>query len=188
MTFACWGIEFDLYDHPYNTTALNERGVEIPIAIDWLADRVMADGVEVGNVLNHYGFPPHRVIDLHEQGDGIENIDVFDLDGTFDWIVTISTLEHVGDDSGDPLDSVLAVEHLRSLLAPGGEMLVTVPGGCNPLLDDYLAAADTSRACTLVRAGGRWVQTAQPTFLPYGHSSSWAESVFIGEFRNEVHA
>lgn len=185
MTFTCWGIEFDPFDHPYNTTIRNERAVEIPVAVDWMADRVLADGVEVGNVLAHYGFPAHRVVDLYEPGDAVENIDVFDLDGSFDWIVTISTLEHVGET--DPLDSVLAVEHLRSLLAPGGEMLVTIPGGCNPLLDDYLAVADTVRACTLVRAGGGWVQTARPTFLPYGSSTSWAESVWIGEFRNEVH-
>lgn len=184
MTFNYWGVEHDLYDADYNTTLLNERAVELPIALDWMADRVLADGVEIGNVLSHYGFPPHRIIDLYEQADGVENIDVFDLEGTFDWILSISTLEHVGDN--DPLDSILAVEHLRSLLAPGGELLVSIPGGCNQLLDDYLAVTDTVRACTLIRAGDGWAQTVEQQFLPYRYSTNWAESVWVGEFRNEV--
>lgn len=185
MTFRWHGHELDLFDHEYNTTVLNERAVEIPIALDWLADRVLVDGVEVGNVLAHYGFPSHRVIDLYEPGEGVENIDVFDLEGPFDWIVAISTLEHVGQ-GVDPSAPMRAIEHLRSLLAPGGEMLVTIPGGHNDELDICLAEISTTcRASTMAAAGGTWVETIEPVFLPYGLTSPWAASVWIGEWRND---
>lgn len=183
VSFGWWDRHLELFDHEYNTTRLNERAVEIPIALTWLADRVLADGVEVGNVLSHYGFPAHRVVDLYETGADVDNIDVFDLEGPFEWIVSISTLEHVGDDRGDPSGPMRAIEHLESLLEPGGAMLVTIPGGHNRQLDDFLAGgAGTTRAATLVRSGGSWVQTSVLQFFDYGSSTRWAESVWIGEW------
>ena len=186
MRFVWCDRSYEGHDAEYNTTALNERAVELPIAIDWLGDRVLADGIEIGNVLGHYGLSRHRVIDLYEHGPNVENVDVRTLVGSFDWILAISTLEHVGEDAGDLGGPVAAIEHLRTLIAPGGSMLVTIPGGHNTVLDDYLANdSGASAAATLVRSGGRWVQTAVPQFLPYGYSTKWAESVWIGEWRND---
>lgn len=178
MTFTWFSTDLELFDHPYNTTLLNERAVEIPVALAWLDGRdLAAAGVEVGAVLGHYGITGHRVVDLYEPGDGIENIDVFDLDGTFDWIVSISTLEHIP-------NAVDALYHLRSLVAPGGSMLVTVGAGQHADLDAYLSTGAGSKWCTtLVRSGGTWCRTTDLQFLPYAFSSKWAESVWIGEFR-----
>ena len=45
-----------LFDHPYNTTILNERAVEIPVVMAWLyRGDPLGDVLEVGNVLQHYG-------------------------------------------------------------------------------------------------------------------------------------
>jgi cyclopropane fatty-acyl-phospholipid synthase-like methyltransferase len=70
------------------------------------------------------------------------NVDVlaFHPDEPYDLIVSVSTLEHVGwdDDERDPAKIPLAIDHLRSLLAPGGRAIVTLPLGYNPWLDKML--------------------------------------------------
>lgn len=185
MTFTWWSQPLDLFDHPYNDTIRNERAVEVPIANHWLRGRGCR-GLELGNVLAHYGTSGHRVIDRYEQGAHIDNIDVFDADGEYRWIISISTVEHVRFDE-EPRDLEAAVRVLgllRSLLAPGGDLLVTVPLGHHPYLDRYLmTGADAQRVCTFVRCGDGWQQTNRLTWKPYGATTPWAESVWIGEWK-----
>jgi SAM-dependent methyltransferase len=101
--------------------------VEIPIALGFLGRgrRVL----EVGNVLRQYAPVPdgYTVVDKYERGAGVINRDVLDVTETFDLIVSISTLEHIGLDEHprEPGKAAAAVSHLRSLLAPGGAMLAT---------------------------------------------------------------
>jgi hypothetical protein len=181
MKFTAFGESFDGFDHPYNTTICNERAVEVPLALSFLS-RVNGAGLEVGNVLSHYVDTSWRVVDKYE---GPERVDVFDIVGEFDFIVAISTLEHVGWDYPEPRErgrAVDALAHLRSLLGVDGRMFVTVPMGCNPSLDDYLLDCDAVRCATLVRHGSSWRQTKKLTSKPYGASTMWAESVWVGEF------
>lgn len=197
----------------YNVTWLNERGVELAVVADWLArGPVIAPEwpagrmLEVGNVLGHYPeveVQPHSIIDRYERGDGVANLDVFDSTGTYHTIVSISTLEHVRWDEPEPREpdgAWRAIEHLAASLEPGGRMLVTIPTGHHPVLDQQLsdrigtgASFDIEgepggrvEACTLTRNGStwapEWVQTDEPWFLDYGLSTPWAESVWIGEF------
>ncbi|MEH3053293.1 MAG: hypothetical protein PGN13_04685, partial [Patulibacter minatonensis] len=51
-------------------------------------------------------------------------------------------LEHVGfdEDDQDPEKTLRLVQHLATLLAPGGELLLTFPLGYNRHLDDHLAS------------------------------------------------
>lgn len=164
----------ELVDLPYNDTIRNERAVELAIVFDWLTSRSGA-GLEVGNVLAYYGHTGHRVVDLYESG--AENIDVFDVTGTYDWIVAISTIEHVHwDDRADPAAAAAAVSHLRTLLAPGGELLVTVPLGWNPPLDVALPL-DADRWGCWQRSGTSWT-SAEPTAVAYG--PAWANKVWVG--------
>lgn len=128
----------------YNQSYFNERTVEIPLAKTAVAacsGRVL----EVGNVLSHYGVTGHTVADKYETGPGVLNLDVVDLefDEPFDLILAISTLEHVGleEDVQEPGKPLRAVEHLKTLLAPGGQLLVTVPIGYNPALDAVLLSS-----------------------------------------------
>lgn len=188
-TFKWWGEQLELLDHPYNTTALNERAVEVPIAAAWIARR-HGSGLEVGNVLAHYMPISHDVVDLHEHAPGVRNVDVFDLHDRYDWIVTISTVEHIRWDHGDrePDAAARAIRHLRSLLNPGGRMLVTVPLGYHPPLDDEILGGglDVERACTLVRGKAGWRQTKTPTRRPYIGNGHGAGAVWIGELVQEA--
>jgi len=56
----------------------------------------------------------------------------------YDKIIAISTLEHVGEDSGDPSLAINAIEHLKILLDDCGEMLITIPVGFNTPLEENL--------------------------------------------------
>jgi hypothetical protein len=82
-------------------------------------------------------------VDKYEQASGVIHADVVDYEPgrRYDLIATISTLEHVGwdEEPRDPEKFLRAVEHLATLLAPGGTLLVTLPLGYNPEVDRFLA-------------------------------------------------
>lgn len=195
MTFDFWGCTLDLADHEYNTTALNERAVELPIAEAWLSmlpwrNGTPTAGLEVGNVLDHYGLHPEgwRTIDLYEQAPGVENVDLIGWDepGALDAIVSVSTVEHVGFDDGRcPACAPLVVDALVQSLAPGGSLLLTVPLSWNPGLDRILLDVQPwpVRACTLVRddLDGPWYQTESPEARPYIGGGRGGLSVWVGQ-------
>lgn len=194
------GTTLPEFDHPYNTTALNERAVELAMAQRFLLTRRMAgmgNVLEVGNVLGHYNdrsdfpVPKRRVVDRFEVAPGVENIDVFDIEGTYDTIISISTIEHVGVDDGRdmPRAAGWAIYHLRSLLAPKGRFFCTFPTGWNAALDaalDLGSIASRSTSSTyMVRSGEDWVEvpsSERTAPRPYGQTQPWAEAVWIGEF------
>ena len=187
-TFRFRGEQHTYLDDPYNTTRLNERAVEVPIAAAFL-DRqpIRSVGLEVGNVLSHYRPGSHRVVDRHEQAPGVENLDVFDIVGAYDWIVAVSTLEHVRWDETprEPDGAAQALSHLRSLLTPDGRLLLTHPFGWHPFFDAHLlelhAGGALGDARTLVRSGTGWIETLDVTPKPYAATTRWAESVLIAE-------
>jgi SAM-dependent methyltransferase len=188
MTFTFWGTELDYFDHSYNSTRLNERAVEVPIAQHWL-ETVSGDGLELGNVMQHYGCTKDRdVVDRYEDDFRVLPLDVFEITDTYDWILAISTLEHVRWDRPERREVAgarKAFDHLLGLLKPGGRMLVTIPMGHHPHLDPIIMSGQihATRDCTLVRDGeGGWRQTPVRTWEPYGKTTLWAESVWIGEF------
>ncbi len=196
------GTTLEPFDHPHNTTALNERAVELAMVQQFLIMRHNWEGrlgevLEVGNVLSHYegsiALPSLRVVDRFEVAPGVENIDVFDIEGTYDTIISISTIEHVGVDDGtdSPMAAFHAITHLRQRLAPGGRFFCTFPTGWNQRLDIFLGAGTISRMALsdqfFVRDGVNWVEQVrnphggfQPYF--YGVTQPWAEAVWVGEF------
>jgi SAM-dependent methyltransferase len=174
------GRQLPLVDLPYNATIRNERAVELAVVFDWLRG-CTGDGLEVGNVLAHYGRTGHRVADLFEQAPGVENVDVFDVDGRYDWIVSISTVEHVRwDVDRDPTGAPFAIRYLRDLLRPGGELLVTVPFGWNPPLDARLPCGADTWGCWQ-RDGAGW---APSDLTPVEYGPQWANKVWVGLWRS----
>lgn len=144
-TFPFEGRALPYVVHPYNETWRNERAVELAVAFDWLDRRPAGPVLEIGHVTGHYRTTPqHTIVDLYEPAEGVLNVDALTYDpGTkFTSILAVSTLEHVGfdEDDQDPEKTKRLVEHLATLLAPGGELLLTFPLGYNRHLDDHLAA------------------------------------------------
>lgn len=190
--FRYAGRDFAMLDHPYNRTLFSERGVEVPVAVAFVDSFAAgAVGLEVGNVLSHYGPVHHRVVDKYERASGVENRDVFEIraDVPFDFIVTVSTVEHVGWDEPerDLTAAVRAIDHLRSLLRHDGRLLVTAPLGYNPALDTLALGGDSGadHAEVLVRdAHDNWSATDRPEIhqLRYLHERGSAGALWIAEF------
>jgi SAM-dependent methyltransferase len=127
---------------------INERSVEVP----WARQRVGAARrvLDVGCSTSDY------LADLAEDGRR-QSYDIYGLDpdslrpirnvgavkgtivappfppSTFDLILCISTVEHIGlpvyGQHEFPHGDILAMRHIRRLLAPGGRLLLTVPFG-----------------------------------------------------------
>jgi SAM-dependent methyltransferase len=200
-TFEYRGEELHYFNHMYNCTRLNERAVELAIARHfmswaqhdaWTRKRSAATGLELGNVTSHYWPAHHRIVDRYEEAAGVENIDVFDLasGSSADWIIAISTLEHVRWDEPDrdPNGAANAIWHLKSLLKPGGRMLVTCPLGYHPQLDREILSGrfEDARQTCFVRTGDiDWVESDEIVAKPYGATSHWAESLWVAEFYEE---
>jgi hypothetical protein len=150
--------------HPYNATWRCERAIEIPLARHFLRGRDPSAGAEIGNVLSYYMPTRHVVVDKYERSAGVLNIDVVDYlpPQPLNWIVAVSTLEHVGWDESprEPPKVGEAISHLRDLLAPGGAMLVTCPRGYNSYLDEAIAQGELApaREFFLTSTAGRSIQ------------------------------
>ncbi len=143
-TFYFQNKELSYFYHPYNHSWVNERTVEVPIVLEMIKDYQGKSMLEVGNVLRHYfAGMNHDVIDKGEKFPGVINADVanFNSNKKYDFIVSISTMEHVGfeEDDKDVAKIPRAVQHLQKYLNPGGKIIITVPLQYNPHLDKYLS-------------------------------------------------
>lgn len=144
-------LEYETW--PYNNPP-SERSVEVSIALSFLSERVTIGRLlEIGNVLENYPRATqlvpelaHRtVLDKYEKRAGIWNADIFDLSSAdpYDTIISISTIEHVGqgrEPTGEygeaeeaiDFDAPLhAIAKIYECLSAGGEALVTVPFGAD---------------------------------------------------------
>jgi hypothetical protein len=183
--------------HPYNYTWLNERAVEVPLALAQLQQAGPGARVlEIGNVLAHYQPGAHTVVDKYEQAPGVHNVDVVDIEigpvlpGPVDLVLAVSTLEHVGLDEEvrDPGKPARAIAHLTSLLAAGGRLWCTFPVGYNPALDEGLRADGLgfTRLTALRRTGrdNRWEQV--PVADVWGTGYDWllytAQAIVVAEY------
>lgn len=141
--------------HPYNTTWENERSIEIPIIMSVIKKNKGKHLLEFGNVLSHYFSVKHDIIDKGEEDFGIidfkhSNHHVIDKDiiqyntkNKYDLIVSISTLEHVGQEEWDSNESssnkiIEAIENLKKLVKLNGKIVITIPVGYNKYLDEYI--------------------------------------------------
>ncbi len=139
-------------------TRFNERAVELPIVKREL-DRCEVSSIlgktvrilEVGNVFHkHYSKHPPAwpVVDLYEKPYHHvinEDITKFETSERYDLVVSVSTLEHVGFDyqeKRDPARCRIAVERIRTLLKPGGRLIVTCGFGYNRNWDRMVVSGE----------------------------------------------
>lgn len=140
---------FTLDDQTYNygTQRKNlmlgtERAVEVPVALDYVQRYHDQRILEIGNVLGQYTENPNwDIVDKYEPGNRVINQDILDFQPSqpYDLIISVSTLEHVGfnEPKKDPGKFEQSLIHIQEkLLAPGGKLLVTLPLGWNPRVDE----------------------------------------------------
>ncbi|MEG4071514.1 hypothetical protein QUA33_02440, partial [Microcoleus sp. Pol14D4] len=149
-TFLFQGKELYYNRIPYNNPS--ERAVEVSIGFNWLINLQNSDRVlEVGNVLSRYetslgeqmGVIKRRIIDKFEIDIGVDNEDLMTLksEEKYDAIVSISTVEHIGQgldprgaygESSEIRDleaPLKAIAKIYDLLAIDKKALITVPFG-----------------------------------------------------------
>ena len=187
QTFSLAGKAHKYVIHPFILD--NERAVEVALARDFLAGR-SGSILEVGNVLANFIALSHEVVDKYEQSPGVINEDIvtYAPGKKYDAIVTLSTLEHVGWDEAPrtPEKLLLAIEHLKSLLAAGGELLATMPIGYNSFLDRIIREKRTGfdEVKFLVRttADNQWREATPEEAMSkqFGKPYGCANAIMVG--------
>jgi hypothetical protein len=140
---------------PYNRIRYNnpsERAVEVPIGFEFLVNVPKSARVlEVGNVLSYYenslsqytGVISRKIVDKFEIELGVDNEDLMLLSSEqkYDAIVSISTVEHIGQgvtplgtygevtEERDLEAPLKAIAKIYDLIATDGTALITVPFG-----------------------------------------------------------
>jgi hypothetical protein len=178
--------EFSRYNHSF----LNERTVEISIARWFMAQNGAGRTLEVGNVLTHYGFTGHDVLDRYETIEGVMNLDLVEFSPAepYDTTISISTLEHVGWDEvpREPQRVIGGFDALRRATRPGGSSLVTMPLGYNSVLDEAIGSGriQMPRQSGLVRVDkeNHWVEVSVEEALTrqYGSPYPNGNAVYVG--------
>ena len=163
-------------------SGLDERVVEIPLALETAALNVPGHVLDAGAALNHAfvrdAVGPLAADLVHFTQSASREIPIFEgsrvsymfgdlrsmpfRDHYFDRVVCISTLEHVGMNNarygGAAEDAVgtigAAVSELLRVLAPGGTMLITVPFG-EPAYQGWFRIFGPEDVDGLVAAAGR---------------------------------
>lgn len=177
--------------HRYNTTWVNERIVEIPIAMSFIEKYKGKRILEIGNVLNHYFSFSHDIVDKYETVLGVINEDAVDFqpDKKYDLIVTISTMEHVGwdEEPRQPEKILKAFENLfKNCLSSEGQIVATLPIGYNSFFDELLEKGKIgfSEEYFLKRISGdnNWQEVGREEAIriKYGNPFSNANAIIIG--------
>lgn len=185
---------YKYFIHRYNQTFFNERCVEIPIINEFIKEIGPGTILEVGNVLSHYFNYGHTVIDKFEKAKGVINVDAIDYKPSikFDRIISISTIEHIGwdDHPRDDKKIPVAIAVLKSLLAPGGKLVVTAPMGYNPNLDTMIKGGILNFTeqyfLKRINAYGEWeeIKMDETTGAEYGKPFPCTNVLFVGIYEN----
>lgn len=188
--FNVFGKSYEYFVHSYNATYRNERAVEIAIAINFLNTHKDKRILEIGNVMSYYSTHSHEVIDKYEKSPGVKNIDIIDfkVKEKYDAIIAISTFEHIGWDEPEknPEKFDLAIQHLKKLVLNNEEVLVTVPLGYNPHIDNLVRSNQLPFEKYVVMKRDKknnWVECSplEGVELVYGSTYRAANALLIGK-------
>lgn len=195
--FTLAGRSLPYADSDYNCTRVNERAVEVPVALALLCHARGFGGsiLEVGAVLPHYraGWPcdGHVCVDLFEPYPNVINADVLTWEPLgaqqFDLVICISTLDHLRDEQ----EFCVALERLKAWRKPDGLLFVTLPYGqpawigggkwLEQLMDSRALQADVTWRMDKSRPlahGWEQVNIDQPQ-RAYNHPTAYANTVYM---------
>jgi len=141
----------------YNTSFINERSIEVPIVKELILEETLSKNIcsnentkkfeilEIGNVLSYYNINLKRdIVDKYEQAENVinEDIEFFNPGKKYDLIISISTLEHVGNDAPEEIDSAKlgrVLKHItENLISETGTIIITLPINQNKNTDSYI--------------------------------------------------
>lgn len=189
------------YNYLYHTHGSwkNERAVEVPICWKEIERNKGKRILEVGNVTSNYYKIQHEVLDKYERQSGVINEDVvnFKPDKKYDLILSISTLEHVGYDECkdfqlEEQNKILdAIKNLKQCLVNDGKLIVTMPLGYNPTLDEKILneQLDFNEKYYLKRISesNKWIEIDKKDIenIKYNHPYPKANGLFVGFYNSK---
>ena len=188
-TFKFNGRKYRYFYHRNWITWNNERSVEVPIILELVKKYKGKEFLEVGNVLMNFLDFDRDIVDKYEVAPGVINEDIVDYSPNkkYDVIITISTLEHVGwnEEPREPLKIFKAIENLKQLLNPGGKIIITLPKGNSPVLDNLILEEKIpftkSFYLKRVSKNNKWKQVPLRKIVDatYGSFVPWSASAVI---------
>lgn len=189
-TFIFKKEKYNYFYHMYSSSWSNERAIEIPIIKKILERYNDKKILEVGNVISNYFNVTHDIIDKYEKAKGVINQDIVDFKPRkkYDLIISISTLEHVGFDEKlkEPRKILRVIKNLKSLLKPGGKIIITLPLGYNLEMDKLLREKKLGFIeryyFKKLSRDNKWIQTDWENVkdLKYNKPFLCANGLFIG--------
>lgn len=153
-SFGFFGRQVKLYPDP------NERALELAVAHEFLSLFPPRQVVEVGATTSTTYFydvndrrkatplfvqVPHTVIDIGDQNPWIVKTDAEDYDYVERFVLSISTLEHIGNGDYGEVDRDKAVRCLTKIINQSRAYLISFPPRYNPTLDFYVQRSDIPR-------------------------------------------
>jgi len=192
-SFVFNSTKHDYFYHHYNITILNERFIEVPIVKEFLNDYIGENILEIGNVLSHYFdvkkefSSNYTIVDKYETAPNVLNEDIigYHPKNPFNLIISISTIEHVGlDDSPtDPKKADMAIKKVRTMLAPGGTFVCTIPIGYNKNLEKTMHNLFDDLYCLRrISKDNRWEECELDDLktIEYGTPFNAANAIVVG--------
>jgi hypothetical protein len=134
-------FELNYFSHHYNNPSINERRIEIPIALKFL-EIVNNECTEIGCVTPYYIDSKHKVIDLYDDHPKAIHIDALNHDYSGQNCLSISTIEHFGEIYNDPqnigkyFDKDLGYKGLLKIIENANKYLISFPLGLNRNLEE----------------------------------------------------
>jgi hypothetical protein len=191
-TFTFRKHRYGYFYHKHDFTWDSERAVELPIIMSKLESFKGKRILEVGNVTSHYVRTDWEILDKFEKARGVINQDAADYRPKikYDFIFSISTLEHVGydDEEKDPKKIMDVLKNLRkNCLKSNGYMIVTMPIGYNKNMDKLLFSHKLgfNKKYYLKRTskGNDWIETVAGKIrdAKYGVEYPEASAIVIAE-------
>ncbi len=190
--FSLAGHTHRYFFHPHNCgfpgRRRTERTVELALADTWLA---ASDGMilEIGAVTPYYW--PGRVATVVDPADPHERVQVraslFDVNLTGFDVLSISTVEHIGEHAYGLAEAHSAHEAIEKIAREARTFLLTFAVGWNASLDALAFAGGLDHLCAvrfLVRNDDETWQEADAANArrPYGDNAApWANAVCILE-------
>jgi hypothetical protein len=190
-TFYFDGDVYNYLFHPYCNTWKNERCAVIPIVWNKVLEYQERGKniLEIGNMTSYFYNVEHDILDKYEVTNGVINEDVVDFHPSkkYDFIFSIMALQYVGwfESPRDHMKTLRAVENLKSILAPGGIIMIIHGLGENKAMDELLKSGrfKFTKEFYLRKLGGyKWTESDWENVkdLNYDNSAPTANGVFIG--------
>jgi hypothetical protein len=167
--------EDEYFNHPYNNTITCERCIEVALAKRFIQE--FPSCMEIGAVSPYYFDIEHTVIDPFDPYEKSIRKNAEDLDFNQAEVLSISTIEHIGDTQGygnmfSAKSPQAAIHFLQKLELEAKRYFVSLPVGQHPPLTDYIKTSQINWfGYFKVSQKPEWVFTANsPKILEFNYA------------------